>query len=411
MEFRKHTLKNGLQVIAECNPRAFCTSLGFFVNTGSRDEVDANWGVSHFLEHMTFKGTPRRSAEDVNRELDEIGSSSNAYTSQEQTVYYATVLEEYQDRAVDLLCDMMRPALRSDDFEMEKQVILEEIAKYEDEPPFNANEIALAAHFGQHPLARNVLGTNASVTGLTPESMRAYFDLRYSPGNMTLVGSGNVNFDRLVELADQYCGGWQHFDTHRDIRPAVAHCAFQSIEHELATQLYAVQVCDGPAGESDDRYAARLLGIVLGDDSGSRLYWDLVETGRAEYAAMEYVSFQGHGVFMTFLSCQPDDAAENLRHIQSTWRGAMATGITEAELQQAKNKLCAHIILSSERASSRLFAVGNNWIKRQQYQTVRDVVDAYQRVTLTDIRRILDQYSLVNHTTVAISPETIESPY
>ncbi|MCA9226592.1 MAG: insulinase family protein, partial [Planctomycetales bacterium] len=133
MEFRKHTLKNGLQVIAECNPRAFCTSLGFFVNTGSRDEVDANWGVSHFLEHMTFKGTPRRSAEDVNRELDEIGSSSNAYTSQEQTVYYATVLEEYQDRAVDLLCDMMRPALRSDDFEMEKQVILEEIAKYEDE--------------------------------------------------------------------------------------------------------------------------------------------------------------------------------------------------------------------------------------------------------------------------------------
>ena len=129
MEFRNQTLDNGLQVIAECNPNAYSSAFGFFVNTGSRDETDVISGVSHFLEHMVFKGTPKRTAADVNRELDEIGSQSNAYTSEEHTVYYASVLPEFQANVVDLLGDIMRPSLRKEDFEVEKKVILEEIAK------------------------------------------------------------------------------------------------------------------------------------------------------------------------------------------------------------------------------------------------------------------------------------------
>ena len=131
MEFRRQTLDNGLEVIAEISPKAYSTALGYFVNTGSRDETAEISGVSHFLEHMVFKGTPTRSAEDVNRELDEIGSQSNAFTSEEHTVYYARVLPESQSRATELLSDIMRPSLRDEDFEMEKQVIIEEIAKSE----------------------------------------------------------------------------------------------------------------------------------------------------------------------------------------------------------------------------------------------------------------------------------------
>ena len=159
MEFRENTLPNGLRVVAEINPGAYSTALAFLVDTGSRDEKANNWGVSHFLEHMVFKGTPRRSAADVNRELDELGSHSNAFTSEEHTVYYATVLPELCDRALELLSDIMRPSLRQEDFDVEKQVILEEIAKYEDQPPYGAHEKGMAIHFGDHPLGRSVLGT------------------------------------------------------------------------------------------------------------------------------------------------------------------------------------------------------------------------------------------------------------
>jgi len=167
LEFRKHTLDNGLEIVAECSPKAYSQALAFFVNTGSRDESDEVAGVSHFLEHMMFKGTPNRTAADVNRELDEIGSQSNAFTSEEQTVYYAAVLPDYQEEAIDLLADMMRPSLRQDDFDTEKQVIIEEIAKYDDQPPFGAHEKCMALFFGNHRLGNSVLGTSDRMSTLT----------------------------------------------------------------------------------------------------------------------------------------------------------------------------------------------------------------------------------------------------
>ena len=202
MKFQQRQLDNGLTIIGECNDQAYSTSLAFFVRTGSRDETPEVAGVSHFLEHMVFKGTPRRSAADVNRELDELGSHSNAFTSEEQTVYYATVLPEYQNEVVDLLSDIMRPSLREEDFEMEKQVIIEEIYKYEDQPPFGAHEKCMEAYFGDHPLANNVLGTVESVGEMTPMGMRGYFESRYSPGNITLAACGNVDFEKLVAQAE-----------------------------------------------------------------------------------------------------------------------------------------------------------------------------------------------------------------
>src|SRR5687768_3264363 len=156
MEFRSHTLPNGLEIIAECNPKAYSLGMAFFVKTGARDETDEISGVSHFLEHMVFKGTAKRSAADVNRELDEMGSFSNAQTGEEKTIYHATVLPEFQDRTVELLSDILRPALREEDFETEKKVIIEEICMYLDQPPFGGHEKCMAAHFGKHPLGRSV---------------------------------------------------------------------------------------------------------------------------------------------------------------------------------------------------------------------------------------------------------------
>ena len=404
MEFREHTLANGLEIVAECNPKAYSTALGFFVKTGSRDEQDDNHGVSHFLEHMVFKGTARRNAADVNRELDEIGSHSNAFTSEEQTVYFAAFLPEYQDKALELLSDILRPALREDDFEMEKKVILEEIAKYEDQPPFGAHEKCMALHFGSHPLARSVLGTTASVGALTRDRMLAYFQQRYSPRNIALVAAGNVNFERLIALLELYCGKWEPFEAPRQTPPALPHQGLQVIHKDTATQQYVVQLANAPGSSDESRYAARLLATILGDSSGSRMYWELFDRGLAECAVMETCDYQGAGVFLTYLCCAPEDASDNLASIDEILRQAHADGVTAAELAQAKSKIRSHVVLQAERPANRLFSVGNNWIQRRQYRTVREIVRSYEAVTPQDIAAVLEQFPLTVNTTVAVGP-------
>ena len=164
VNFQKHTLPNGLTVLAEVAPEAHTAAVGFFVKAGARDETGELMGVSHFLEHMMFKGTARRTADDVNREFDEIGADYNAFTSHEQTVYYAHVLPEFLPRAVDLLGDMLRPALRTDDFDMEKNVILEEIGMYDDRPEWVLQDRLLEEYFRGHPLGYRVLRTRASTS-------------------------------------------------------------------------------------------------------------------------------------------------------------------------------------------------------------------------------------------------------
>jgi predicted Zn-dependent peptidase len=406
MPFRQHTLDNGLEIVAETSPDAYSSAYAFFVRTGARDETTDVSGVSHFLEHMVFKGSANRTAAEVNRDLDDLSASSNAFTSEEQTVYYATTLPEDQEPIIDLLADMMRPALRQEDFDTEKQVILEEIAKYDDQPPYGAHEKCMAAFFGDHPLGKSVLGTSQSVGDLKREQMLAYFEQRYSPTNMVLAAAGNVDFDSLVLQAQNYCGRWPMFETARQQTPSKPRTPFQVIHKPLAVQQYVVQLAAAPGATDDDRYAARLLSTIIGDDSGSRLFWELVDTGQAESASIGAQEFQGTGVFLTWLSCLPELAAENLQRIAEIVRQAEDDGITEEELAQAKNKVCAHIVLQSERPTNRMFSVGNAWLQRRQYKTVREAVEAYRGVTLDDIHRVLKNYPLSRSATVAIGPLT-----
>jgi predicted Zn-dependent peptidase len=404
VKFRQHTLDNGLQIIAECNPSAYATALAFFVRTGARDETDAVSGVSHFLEHMAFKGTPTRSAADVNRELDEMGGNANAFTSEEMTVYYVTVLPEFQDQAIDLLSDILRPSLRQEDFETEKQVILEEIAKYDDQPPFGAHEKSMALHFQGHPLARSVLGSNQSVAALTLAQMRDYFAQRYAPNNIVLVAAGNVDFDSFVRLAQRQCGTWQPQAVARLTPRAEPRRACRVFPHDGASQQYVIQLANGPGAEDDNRYAARLLSTIVGDDSGSRFFWSLVDSGRAECAVMYSYEYQGTGMFMSMLCSAPEDTADNLEVMRQTLEQIQEEGVTEEELTQAKNKICSQVVLQGERSSSRLFAVGENWLQRQSYQPLREVIDAYRRVPLAEIAAVLREFPLTEASTVAVGP-------
>ena len=208
MSFHRHELPNGLEIIAEVNPRAYSTALGFFVRAGSRDESDEVSGVSHFLEHMAFKGNDRFTPDDVNRVFDELGAQYNAATSEEMTLYYAAILPEYLPKTFELLANLLTPALRTEDFETEKQVILEEIGMYDDMPAFAILEKAMESHFAGHPLRQSVLGSVGTVSALTVDQMRSYFRDRYRAGNILLAAAGNIDWPQLVALSEQYCSGW-----------------------------------------------------------------------------------------------------------------------------------------------------------------------------------------------------------
>lgn len=403
MEFLETTLENGLEVVAECNGRAHAAALGFFVRAGSRDETANVAGVSHFLEHMAFKGTPTRSADDVNREFDAMGALHNAFTSEENTVYYAAVLPEFQDRALELLADILRPALRQDDFETERQVVLEEIRMYEDQPPFGADEKCRALFFGPHPLGQSVLGTLESVGGLTAEAMREYHRRRYGPGNVTLAAAGRVDFDRLVEGARRCCGAWAPARAGRDTADPVTREGFQAVHKPSATQQYVVQLALGPGAQDRERHAARLLASVLGDDSGSRLFWELVDPGRADAAVCQHCEFQGAGVLATYLSCDPALAPENLRSVRALYaRAANDLPVTPEELAQAKSKTCSRIVLASERSQGRLFAVGGEWVERRRYVSVREDLDEVAGVTCDDVAAVLARFPLTRCATVTV---------
>jgi predicted Zn-dependent peptidase len=405
MKYRQHQLANGLQILAECNDRAYTSAFGFFVRTGARDETSEIGGVSHFLEHMVFKGTPKRTAEEVNLLLDEMGSNSNARTSEESTIYHAAVLPEFQTDVVELLSDLMRPSLRVDDFEMEKQVIIEEIKMYADQPPYGGYERIMEEFFGDHPLGLSVLGTEASVGGLSADRMMEYFKNRYCPSNMALAVAGKIDFDRLVEDVEKFCGSWEQFSPVRASQTPSYRSGFVSMHEPSSSQQYILQLAPGSSNKGELRYAARVMTAVIGDDGGSRMYWEFLDSGLAESAGMGAYEYDDCGAMMSYLCCAPETAPANLERLLKLQREVYENGITQKELDLAKRKIASAIVLGSERTENRMFSVGSQWLSGLPFKTVAEIATDYESVTLEQVNEAIRQYPLDQNMTVVVGPK------
>jgi predicted Zn-dependent peptidase len=405
MPFHQHVLSNGLTVVAESSPSARSAAVGFFVRTGARDETPEISGVSHFLEHMVFKGTPHRTALDVNRDFDRIGASYNAFTSEENTVFFAAVLPEYLPQAVDILADVLRPSLRGDDFEVEKKVIIEEIGMYDDQPMWCAYDHAKKAFFADHPLGNSVLGSKESVGGLTREQMQAYYDRRYVAPNVTVAFAGNFAWPEAVALLERHCANWPRGEAARaDVRPAPFTQSLASLPREKVTQEHVFVLSPGPGAADPMRYAADTLAMIVGDDSGSRYHWDLVDPGLVESADMSFHDYEGAGTYFTSFSCEPDKAAANLATVRRILREVQAGGITAIELAQAKSKILSRVVRGSERPMGRMQSVGMAWTYLRTYRTVDDELAAYDAVTLQDLRAVLDRFPFDRLTVFGLGP-------
>ena len=405
MTFHQQQCSNGLTIIGEVIPEARSAAVGFFVRTGSRDETLEESGVSHFLEHMLFKGTKKRDAAQVNKDFDKIGANYNAFTSEENTVFYASTLPEYHLDATEILADILRPSLRSADFEMEKKVIIEEIGMYEDNPGWMVFDHARKLFFADHPLGNSVLGTTQSITDLKRDQMLDYFQRRYIASNITLVASGNFEWDKFLKKAEKLTTNWKFGMARRDhIRQTSGSAEFKLLEKKTTTQQNVVMICPGPPAASPLRYAANLFAMILGDQSGSRLYWSLVDSGLAESADCSFHEYDGAGAFYTSFSCDPKQTHKNLEIVIKQIHELITKGITEEELEQAKSKVLSRIVRAGEKTMNRLQEVGMTWVYLRKYKSVDEDMQTYEKVNLRQMQQLIERYPLLRLTTTAMGP-------
>jgi predicted Zn-dependent peptidase len=273
-----------------------------------------------------------------------------------------------------------------------------------------AYEAAKMAHYGGHPLGNSILGTVESITAMTADQMRDYFTRRYSPANIVLAFAGKGQWEPLVEMARAHCGSWQGGPASRQAVPARGTREFRAILRADDQQQTVVGVGDGPPLESPDRYAAHLLATILGDHTGSRLYWELIDPGHADGAELSYQDYNKSGAFFTFLSCEPDSTRANLGRIARVYKTLMREGPTEEELVQAKNKVLARSVLRSERPMGRLASLGFHWMYHGAYISVEQELEAFNRVTLADVKRLLAEWPLWPMTIVSVGPTTDVAP-
>lgn len=391
--FHQARLANGLTIIAETDPAAHSAAAGFFVRTGARDEVAADMGVSHFLEHMMFKGTQSISADDLNRAFDEIGARNNAFTSNEMTCFYAHVLPEGLERAVELLGTMMRPALKQADFDTEKNVILEEIAMYKDNPFWVLYEACVERHFGNHPLSHRVLGTTQTITDLPRDRMKAYFDNRYAADNTVVALAGKLDFARTVDQLAALCGSWQTTGVSRDSsKPKMGGGTFE-LREEKVTRGYVLAMCDAPGIDDERRYAAGILAQILGSPDNSRLHWSLIEPGIAEEAQSSFDAHDGFGEFFVFASGEPDRLDE-IWEIMSRQLAELSHTLVQDDIDRLLNKFVTGATIGGERPHDRMHRLGRMWTYLNRYMPLEEELDRLSKVTLKDLRDVYAAYPM-----------------
>lgn len=391
-EIRLAALGNGLKLIGECNPRRQSAAIGFFVKTGSRDETPRESGISHFLEHMVFKGSATRSALEINYELGNLGAQANAFTSEENTVFYAAVLPEYFSRMQDLLSDMLQPALDSGEFETEKQVILEEIALYQDRPQFYLFEHALKDYFGSHPAGNSVLGSKESISALQSTDMREYFKRRYSAANITLVASGAFDWPSFVAAAEKLCAGWAPAAVPRDLRAYPPQDKQREFKKKNILQTHIVLLSEGSCAQDEERYAMSLLSMMIGDSNGSRFYWQLVDKGLAENAGADNDERDGTGIFVAHASAEPQRSAEVSRIMRQILSDP--DNFSDDDLERAKTKLISRIVLNGELPLGRLMSLGTEWNYRQRVESLPQIIERISSVSRAEIQNALQRFPL-----------------
>jgi predicted Zn-dependent peptidase len=389
MDHRLTTLPNGLRVITEEMPSIRSVAVGCWVDTGSRDETEEEAGCSHFLEHLLFKGTDTLSAQDIAEAFDQVGARSNAFTSKEYTCYWAQMRDEDLPMGVGMLSEMIqRPAFRPEEIASEAHVVLEEINMNEDDPSDVAHDQFARALWGDHVLAKPVLGTRESINAMTGDVIRGYWQRRYHPTSTVIAVAGHVDHDEVVALAGEEFAGWNgsvddHVFSDPHIGPAVG------VVTRDTEQAHLVIGGQGLTRGDDRRFAFGLLSHVLGSGMSSRLFRKIREERGLAYAVYAFrMPYADSGAYGVYVGTTPYQTEQVLDLIREELALVAKEGITSAELQRAKGNMKGSLALSMEDTNSRMVRLGRHELTGVPHLTLDETVARIEDVTVEDVHSV-----------------------
>lgn len=383
----RETLDNGVRLVTEAIPHVRSVSIGLWLTRGSRHEPVELGGIAHFVEHMLFKGTETRSAQDIAQAIDSVGGQFDAFTSKEYAGYYIKVLDEHVPVAIDLLADVvLRPALAVDDIEREKKVILEEIKMVEDTPDDLVHEIFTEAFWAGHPLGRPILGSPQTVSALDVDVLRRYFDGAYVAENFIVAAAGNLEHMRIRDLVASAFQAARH----RGPRPEEAPPVTRPRLTVRRKDLEQCHVCLGTpayAQSHDARYVSYVLNTLLGGSMSSRLFQHIREQRGLAYAIFSGLSsFRDAGMFNVYAGCAAETAREVVALTIDEMRTVTGECVPEEELQRAKDHLKGNLMLSLESTSSRMSHLARQEIYFDQPFTLDETLAGIDAVHADAVR-------------------------
>lgn len=402
--FSTHVLNNGLKLVFETIPRIRSAALGFFVQTGSRDEAPNLLGISHFLEHMCFKGTPKRDWQQLSCDVDDLGAMWNAYTWWEGTAYFHWVQRDRATSSIEILSDMMRANLPSDEFDTEKQVILEEIAMYHDQPDALIVDDLIREAFGDHPLGQSILGTADTVRGISRDCMAQYHRHRYGANNLTFVITGAFDREEIIRAVEAQCGNRHTSDAAREQTAPIFHPSKRVVQRENVAREHIALGFPAPPSADEHAPTADLLSTYLGASTNSRLYWSVIQQGLADEASAEYINFSDAGLFYVYLSVDPQNASRVLDIVRREMTD-LKNGVDNDALLRAKAKKVTGLICNGENGLSRFSQIVGNLSTGTPLKTLAEERAEIDAITPTRIASYLERYPLdADPALVALGP-------
>ena len=385
----RDVLDNGIRLLTERMTQVRSISIGVWLTRGSRHETAERGGIAHFVEHMLFKGTTTRSAEDIAQAIDSIGGQLDAFTAKEYASYYIKVLDEHLPLAIDILSDIvMNPAFSADDIQREKKVVVEEIKMVEDTPDDLVHELFTQGFWADHPLGRPILGTRDTVESFTPDLLRDYFRDAYTSRNLIISAVGNLEHAHVRELVDKKFGSVPTVGEPLDEQAPTVAPKILVRNKELEQSHLCLGASSYPQNH-DDRYASYVLNTLLGGSMSSRLFQNVREKRGLAYAVFSGLSaYRDAGSFTIYAGCSNEAVGEVIDLVVEELRGVKQAAVPDAELQRAKDHLKGSLMLSLENTASRMSHLARQEIYFDRQFGLDETLQGIERVTTKDVQRV-----------------------
>lgn len=388
--YKKTELPNGVRIITEEIEYVRSAAFGIWVGAGSRDEREGYEGISHFIEHMFFKGTKERSARDIAESLEAVGGQLNAFTTKEYTCYYAKVLDEDLDLAIDVLSDMFFNSLYDDkEIEKEKKVVIEEIKMYDDSPDELIHDVFSEQVWNDNPLGKPILGTEESISSITRDKVLHFLSEHYAPDNLVIAVAGKIKHDEIVAKLTEQFGTFKR-GGRRVLEETPVGQTIERYQKKDTEQMHILMGVPGLGQNDEDIYAMHIFNNIIGGGLSSRLFQAIREQRGLAYSVYSYHStYVDTGLFAIYAGTSPKNTEEVIECVLRELKDIIENGITPVELERTKAQIKGGLYLGLESVSSRMSRLGKTELTYNRVLLPEEVVAKLEKVTLEDVHRVI----------------------